>query len=224
MKEFYAASSHNVLTFNGQDMIEDRPKSRACFHQPEIRDRPALRSKWVDSKFDDKQGGYWVLDTTDVYEGVREVLRTVVHLNPGVVVVLDTATLAKPGDVSLRWHTVDKCQPDADGRFLVQGGGGVHLASRVVRLNDKALAVSRGQHKATGSGYIEASLSGEQCSILSLFCVFGPGKTPQTWNGSKGSWSIQTPKGLVDVKVSAETLSVTYRDSRRGWHIQRPFE
>jgi len=218
-REYYKADGHNVLTFNGQDMVENRPESRALYNRPEQRKSPLLRSKFVSSAFDDGRGGYWVLDTADLYEGVRDVLRTVVHLNPGVVVVLDRATLHKPADVSLRWHTADKCQPDANGRFRVQGGQGVHLASRVLRLDDGELAVERREHEETRNSYIEASLHGVECSFLSLFCVFGPAELPAHWEGSNGSWSIQAPEGLVDVKLSSETLSVGYRDSPRGWRV-----
>ncbi|MEA1952496.1 MAG: heparinase II/III family protein, partial [Planctomycetota bacterium] len=220
-KEFYAASSHNVLTFNGQDMIEDRPKSRACFDQAEIRDRPALRAKLLASEFDDKRGGYWVLDTTDVYEGVAQARRMVVHLNPGVVVVLDTAALDKPGDISLRWHTADKCKPDAGGRFVVRSGRNISLESQVSHLGDEALAVARGEHQETRAGYVEASLRATRCTLLTLFCVSDPSKEAQRWKGSKGSWSIQTAEGVVDVRVSNTELSVAYRNILSGWRIRR---
>ncbi len=226
--DFYTVAGHNVLMFDGQDMIENQPVVRPLFDMIEgRRTSPPLLAELMASEFDDKLGGYWVVDTTDVYDGVRQVLRTVVHLNPGVVVVLDTATLAEPRDVSLRWHTADKCQPDGDGGFVVRGGENVHLASRVVRLDDGALTVARGEHgrrrtgrrrrrRRTPPGYIEASLRGAHCTLLSLFNVFGPGTPPQSWRGSNGSWSIQTPEGLVDVKVSSDELSVAYRNSRRG--------
>ena len=216
-----SAVAHNVLMFNDENMRRDRPISRAMWNEPERRESPPLRSEFVEYSFDDERGGYWVLDTTQVYEGVRDVLRTVVHLNPGVVVVLDEVTLDEPGDVSLRWHTVDKCEPDADGGFLVQGGEGVHLASRVMRLDDGALAVARREHEETGDGFVEATLNARRCTLLSLFCVFGPGTPPGCWEASNDSWSIQAPEGLVDVNVSSVALSVGYRDGRPGWRIRR---
>ncbi len=220
-REYYLASSHNVLTFDGEDMREDRPKSRACFHQPEIRRTPALRAKLLASQFDDKRGGYWILDTSDVYDGVRKVQRTVMHLNPGVVVVLDEASLPKPRNIALRWHTVNPCQPDVEGRFLVQAGKGTHLASRVVSLGGGPLRLAGGRHKSIPVSYVEASLHAHECAILSLFCVFGPGQTPRAWTGSKGSWAIETAEGVVDVTVSDAILSVAYRDGRFGWRVTR---
>jgi len=218
---FFHVRGHNILMFDGQDMPVDRPTMRATYDQPECRDTPPLRARFVASQFDDDRGGYWVLDTTELYEGAREVRRAVVHLNPGVVAVLDTASLQEPRDVSLRWHTADSaCTPDADGGFLVRAGKGVHLASRVARLDDTALGVARGEHEESGDGYIEASLHAARCVLLSVFCVFGPGTAPERWEGSNGSWFIRTPKGPVDVKVTSEELSVGYRDGQLGWDIQ----
>jgi len=216
-----SAAGHNVLIFDRQDMRTDRPISRAMWNAPERRESPPLRANFIDYSFDDERGGYWVLDTTDVYDGVRAVLRTVVHLNPGVVAVLDTATLPKARDVSLRWHTVDKCEPDLDGRFLVEGANGVHLASRVVRVDDGPIAIARGEHEEIGKSFVEAALHGRRCTLLSLFCVFGPGQEPRPWNGSGGAWSIKGPAGVVNVNVSSLALSVAYQDGRFGWRIRR---
>jgi hypothetical protein len=221
--DVYSAAGHNVLVFNGKDMIRDRPISRACFHQPEIRNWPALRSHWVAREFDDRRGGYWILDTTDVYEDVEQVRRTVVHLNPEVVVVLDTAMLSKPGNISLRWHTVDKCDPHADGSFLVRGRKNTQLVSRVVPLDTARLALNRGEHAESTGNYVEASLRGHHCSILSLFCVIGPGQKSDVWRGSGSKWSIQAPSGMVDVSISDKELKVTRRDGDHGWQIPCSF-
>lgn len=230
---YYKASSHNVLTFDGKDMVEDRPTSRACYKLPTRRTSPALRSKLLASSFDDERGGYWVWDTSDVYEDVREVRRTVVHLDPGVVVVLDTADLPKACDVALRWHTAGESRPDPEGRFLVRGhDNGTQLACRVVRLDEGDLAMVRGNdgkfnsfidagQKHEAGPYVRASLHGSKCEILSLFCVFAPETPPARWEASDGAWSIETPSGVVDVCVSGTELSVLYRDGRRGWCVQR---
>jgi len=61
-----------------------------------------------------------------------------VHLNTGVVVILDTAAVPKPCDIALRWHTANKSQPDSEGRFLVKGyDSGAQLASRVARVHEE---------------------------------------------------------------------------------------
>jgi hypothetical protein len=153
-----------------------------------------------------------VLDTTDVYEGVKQVRRTVVHLDPGVVVVLDRATLDEPRDISLRWHTADKCRPEPGGRFVVCGGQNACLESQLVNLGDGALTIARNEHEETRASYIEASLNAPHCSILSLFSVSKLGGTAQRWKGSNGLWSIQTPEGILDVRVSSAELLVAYRN------------
>jgi len=230
---YYQASSHNVLTFDGKDMVEDVPISRACYKQPTRRKSPALRSKLLASAFDDERGGYWVWDTSDVYEDVRQVQRTVVHLNHGVVVVLDTADLPKPSDIALRWHTAGKSQPDSEGGFFVKGhDSGAQLACRVVRVDEGDLALTQGNdgkfntfidagQKHEAGPYVKAALHGAKCEILSLFCVFAPGTPSARWGASDDAWCIETPSGVVDVRVSDTELSVAYRDGRRGWRIGR---
>lgn len=81
-----------------------------------------------------------------------------VHLNPGVVVVLDGATLKEPGDVSLRWHPVTPCKPDRDGRFTVVGESGTCLASRIVCIGDESLSFSREWHEEIGQSLVEVTL------------------------------------------------------------------
>ena len=232
-KVYYVASSHNVLTFDGDDMVEDRPASRALYKQPEIRETPPLRAKLIESLFDDALGGYWTWDTSDVYEGVRKVQRTVVHLDPDVVVVLDSATLTQPRDVSLRWHTATESHPDSEGSFSVKGiKVGSHLAARVVRIDGGSLELAHGNNEQMDSfidvaqsrkagNYVEASLRGSKCDILSLFCVYRPDKPSGAWRGANGRWTIGTQKGLVDVTVKSKELSVIYRASGRGWRIRR---
>ena len=219
---FFHVRGHNILMFDGRHMPMDRPKLRPTYDQPACRDTPPLRARLVNSQFDDHRGGYWILDTADLYEGAREVRRCVVHLNPGVVAVLDTATLEASCDISLRWHTATKCRPDVNGGFVVRGAEGAHIAARVVSLNDGAFAVACREHEETGDGYVEASLRGTACALLTLFCVFEPGTSPGHWEDSNSSrsWYIRTPAGLVDVKASIMELSVVYRDDSRRWSIE----
>ena len=141
------------------------------------------------------------------------------HLNPGIVVVLDTATLDKSGEISLRWHPVDSSQPTADGRFLVRGQTNIQLASRVVSLGDRQLTSIQRERHASGGSHIRVSTPGDRCALLPLFCVFGPGHKPRDWEGSGDAWSIQTPDGIVGVSVSGNQLSVKNRDAGFGWDL-----
>ncbi|MBT3377374.1 MAG: hypothetical protein HN742_06045 [Lentisphaerae bacterium] len=215
------AFAHNVPVFNGQNMLRDRPIARALYNAPERRKAPPLRAEFLDSEFDDSRGGYWVLDTAAVYEGVSELRRTVVHLNPGVVAVLDEGTLGDPGDISLRWHPVTPCVPDGEGRFVVRGSGGACLAGRVVRAGDGGFAVARGEHKETGHSFVEATLHDVHFALLSLFCVFGPDEDVTNWEASGEGWRIGSPAGTVEVSLSDKGLAVGYVDGRPGWHVER---
>ena len=118
--KYYNAGAwgHNVLMFGGREMRTGED------------DRAAITAAEVD----DARGGSWALDTTALYDGARAVRRTVVHLLPGVIAVLDDAELEQEESVSLRWHTADRCEPEADGSFVVRGAQ-ASLAGRVVCLS-----------------------------------------------------------------------------------------
>ena len=73
---------------------------------------------------DPARGAWSRFDLTGIYEGAVSVVRTLVHLLPGTVAVLDEAVLGEPHDVSLRWHTAHACTPEADGSFMVAGRDG----------------------------------------------------------------------------------------------------
>ena len=45
------------------------------------------------------------MDLTAAYDGVKSARRTVVHLLPGIAVVLDEGELDESEEISLRWHT-----------------------------------------------------------------------------------------------------------------------
>ncbi len=216
---YYNASSwgHNVLMFGGREMAAQKGE---C-------------ARFLAAKFDDEKGGYWRLDLTKLYDGVRSVRRTVVHLNPTVAVVLDETELEREEEVSLRWHTADRCEPDAQGRFTVEAGG-VHLAARVVRLDAGPIRFSRGEHEYRApydrhrlgfalaqrrESYIEAKAAGRKCRLLTLFAVFGPGESAQTWQKTSGAWTIDTPAGAARVTPQADSFEVVNERSNAAWLI-----
>ena len=205
--------AHNVLMFDGEEM----------------RLEAEYKAKLLCSEFDDNRGGYWAFDTTALYDDhVKSVRRTVVHLYPGIVAVLDDAELNKPRLVSLRWHTISKVEADSQGRFLVLGNEGAHLASQVVRIDEGPIAVagrvqvdewSKRRREPMSCELCEATLKDEKCRILSLFCVFAPGVKPNAWYQNKGVRSIETPDGRVDVQVEKDKLIVTNRNNNLSWQV-----
>jgi hypothetical protein len=191
---FAAARGHNILTIGGR----------------ELRTSPMDRARIVESRFNDERDAYWQLDLTPLYDGARRVTRTVVHRLPGILAVLDEAELITEESVSLRWHTVDQAEPDADGAFVVAADT-VRLAARIARLDPGPIAFRRGEHthrppfdrdrlgeplEQKHESYVEATLTASACRLLSLFCVFGPGQEPQSWRQAGDTWRITSPQGV----------------------------
>jgi hypothetical protein len=201
-----SARGHNVLTFDGEDQSPS----------------PEARARWVAASFDDDTGGYWTLDLTGNYPGATRVRRTMIHLLPAVVAVLDEAELPAARDVALRWHTFDRCEPDAEGRFLVRNGD-VRLAGRVLRLDGGQPSLRRAEHvyeppfdrgrlgellDQRRESFVEAAFTADRVRLLTLFAVIGPGEPDSAWSGSAGRWQIQTPRGVVEVAWSEGRLEV----------------
>ena len=216
-----AAHGHNVLTFGGREMNDERQVDRG---------------RIVECEFDDARGGWWRMDTTDAYdEAVRRVRRTVVHLLPNVVAVLDEATLAQPERISLRWHTIDRALPDAQGHFHVIGEHGAPLAGRIIALDAAPLTIQRGEHgyepphdkdrlgeplKQRHESYIEAALHADQCRLLTLFAVDVPAASLAGWAADEDhAWSIETSTGAMRVGVREQTLEVRAADPAHGWCV-----
>ena len=211
--EYYnaAASGHNVLIFGGREMRRSEDD----------------RAEILSSSFDDAKGGRWTIDLTGMYEGVKSVRRTVVHLLPGVVAVYDEAELEREEDISLRWHTVDQAEPDAEGAFTVRGAR-ASLSARVVRLDGEA-SFARGQHEyrppfnrgrlgdvftPRNESYVEISAVDSRCRLLSLFSVFGPENELAAWHGSGNEWRIETLDGPVIVRVDDSKPSAERGDRK----------
>ena len=92
----------------------------------------------------------------------------------------------------------------------------------MVRLDQGAITFARETHQETGDSFVEASLRGTACSLLSVFCVFPRATVAGTWELAEGVLSIAGPGGLVDVRMMGTALSVAYRDGRMGWQVALP--
>jgi len=201
--------SHNLLMFDEEQLL----------------DGSQYRAELLAAEFDDQLGGYWQLDLTRIYDGVQQVRRTVAHLNPGSVAILDEADLARPRDVSLRWYTTGPADPDADGRFWVEAERRVWLAARVLRLGGGPLNVThrweRGFHRC------EAELNTPALSVA--FCVpcvraeeiAAPWQWDEQSESHSGMATSDPDLEVVEVEVSENARAVHYRDDKtRGWHVR----
>ncbi len=216
---YYNASSrgHNVLSFGDREMS-------------------ALRgtvAPLLGSEFDDERGGWWQIDLTGMYDGVRAVRRTVVHLWPAVCAVLDEALLEKEEDIALRWHTANRCVPSEDGSFTVVSGD-VQLACRVVRVDGGGLRVRRGNHQYVEpfnrhrlgplleqrqESFVEVRARARECRMVSLFAAHKGDTRPHPWVPAPGAREIDTGDGSVSVCASPAFFEVINVHRRYGWRI-----
>ena len=180
---------------------------------------------------DPARGAWSRFDLTGIYDGAASVVRTLVHLLPGTVVVLDEAALGEPRDVSLRWHTAHACAPEADGSFTVAGRKATAVCRMVSLAGEAAVAAARhryhppydrdcyGTKFEDGHPYIEASLHADRVVFLTLFSVVA-GRPAATlrWTEEDGGWSIGAGPDRVRVAIDQETLTVTGDDGGR-WRV-----
>jgi len=204
--EYYNASSHghNILVFGNREM---KHKERA-----EI----------LNASFEDGKGGTWQVDLTPKYEGVQTVRRTIAHLHPEVIAVLDEAELEQEEDISLRWHTITPSTPDATGSFIVEGKE-VSLSARIVELNNLKLTHTLSQHEYRTpynrhrlgdvfaqhhEPYVETTTHTRICRILSLFAICPSDKAVPHWGNIETGWKIETSEGNVIVSHTETTLEL----------------
>ncbi len=188
------------------------------------------RIAWAE--FDDTRGAAWTMDLTAIYDGVKTVTRTVVHLLPRVAVVLDSAALQESQPISMRWHLAAPANPGADGGFHTASGR-AKLAGLTARIDGDA-TVRSGRHAYEApynrdrlgeiypqrhEPYIEVAAEDDACRVLSLFCVYGPDDIEDSWKTSPKGWSIETPEGLVRVQLEENKLTVECAETGKSWSV-----
>lgn len=225
---YYNASvrGHNVFMFGDREMrVPDRTRA-----QKEGRDLSTYRGTLIDAAFDDTKGGYWKLDVTNAYDGAVSVHRTVVHLLPGIVAVLDEAELEASELISMRWHTIEQVAPDAEGRFTVMHGA-ARLTAMISRLDAGKMVLSGGHHRyeppydreRTGARleqrhepFIEALMEGSKCRLLTLFSVSESTSTAD-WARQVDGWEMNIPAGRILVRFLDGQLQVRHIESGTSW-------
>ena len=113
---------------------------------------------------DDKLGVVTVLDCTNAYAGVKKATRTIIHLRPDILVVLDAFDLEQPEPAWLSWHVPAVTLPEGvapdvdisahltpvhDGHFVIPGEKGRTLAF-LTSLNDGKPTWSSDAHRRIG--------------------------------------------------------------------------
>jgi hypothetical protein len=211
----YQQFGHNVFVFGHNDTggVTYREKKRD--------------GEFIHTSFDDDKGARWTIDLSNVYGEGYKVTRTVSHVLPRVVAVLDEATLPEVQPISIRWHTAKPVEVAADGSFLLKTDH-AQLAARVQRLDGDATlrtghhayAEPYNKHRLGTSfeqrhePYVELVAEDDHCRVLTLFAVFGAEEETRQWQMEDGAWGIETPEGAVKVNATNTGLMVEGQDGQ----------
>ncbi len=213
----YSTLGHNILTINGREAGTTVEESGNITH----------------SVFDKEKGALWDLDLTKAYQGVHSVRRSLIHLFPGTIVVLDQAELIEEEPVCLRWHTVRNCQPDTSGRFSFQGEK-AGLSAQVISLTDNPVTTQAHQHEykhpynenrlgelyfQRRENFIEAAVSAKRIRFLTLFQIIPPDEEISQWEGSANTWSIQSGGNQSIITLSENSLVASQPETKRQLEI-----
>lgn len=228
------AFGHNVLVFGGREM-------ESCYElHPKYTQGPSLHGKralhhqghTVSSEFDDNWGGLWSIDTAPAWSGVKQNLRTVLHVHPGFVIVLDEAQLEKSESISLRWNTANAATLEGEDGFTVQRDT-VGLAARALNLTGGKSTRHTAKHhyhepwnKDQFGGtlpkrncpYYELLTEGDHCRLLSLFAV-QPGPQTAQWTQEGDTYMGTIGEARLEVVVSDSGLKISSSTHNRTWNI-----
>ncbi len=206
----YNTGGHNVLTFNARELIWNSNH----------------RARVTESEFDNLLGGYWSIDLTELHEDAKLVRRSVFHMLPGIVAVLDEARFNEPGEIRVRWHPEIAAEPDEKGHFLITNED-VSLSGQVVSVGNEKLHFNTGRHlykepynrdrmgniyPQRKEPYMDAITESDRCQILTLFALFKPGEEPAKWKAVDNGWLIETPDvnalvTFIDGKIQIKSIN-----------------
>ncbi len=232
--QYYNAGiiGHNVLQFGEREM---RSTSQVRAAKDQI-DFTEYSGRFLATDFDNRQGSCWQMDLTRAYDGVRSVYRTVLHLFPGIVVVLDEADLPQEEPISLRWHTaqspallqknffsVERQKGALDGAVFSLSPGST---SKLVLRNHAYRAPFDKDRlgeplEARSEPYIELEQKSTSCRFLSLFAVRKASEPSRQWQAGQDRWSIETKDGLVQVVLDQEKITVSNKSQGIERQIRR---
>jgi hypothetical protein len=230
------AFGHNVLVFGGRD-LESCYVLHPNYTEGTLHGKRALNAQGriVSSEFIPAWGGTWKLDTTEAWAGVRRCVRSVLHIFPGFVVVLDEATLDQPESISLRWNTARKPTIEGQDGFTLQLNE-VGLAARVLNLGSGSTiwrtATQRyhapwdmdqfgGILPDRDCPYFETVIEADRCRFLTLFSV-QPGNQVNGWSQQDNVRIGTIGDERLQVAVLDSGLTVHSTSHNREWTL--PFE
>ncbi len=205
----FSSEGHNQINVAGRQQRWDLEHEAHCTH----------------SAFDDELGGWWQIDLTDLHESVQNVRRTVVHLLPNIVVILDDVQSLRQEPIRLRWHPGGEPQIEFPHDFRVVVDE-VALSAKVVELagaDSPELILGHHayrppyDHDRIGNPmpqrhepYLDATVHGQKARFLSLFAIGEPRAPMDLWQQVDSfNWCIGQDDHQVDMQVASGVLSVT---------------
>jgi hypothetical protein len=219
--KYYNASvkGHNTITFGGREQLSPRKEPGQPILTEPISGR--VEQWWHEPG----QGTAWTMELAPAYSGVKHFKRTVLHLWPGYILVLDDAEVEQRESISLRWHTINQAEAADDGSFVAHNDQAA-ATGRIINLGDGDLNIQRKEHRyeapydreRTGDllevrneSFLNATLIGDHCRLLTLFATgaaadFGAGTT---WQTTADGWVFDGPHGPVTARVDGTRVSLT---------------
>ena len=228
--KYYNASAvgHNVPMFGNREQritpIDSTPEDNIDFE--------SKSGRILQSHFDDNMGGFWQMDLSRAYDAVRQVKRTVVHLFPGFVAVLDEGELESVEDISLRWHTIETAILEPNGTFQLESEG-VGLVGHIEVLNGKLIDHRALRHEyrtpfdrdrmgdlleQRREPYVETRLRDKQYRVLTLFALNADNS--KSWVPETTSWKIHTNDGDCVVTLNDSELRVFSSSGQREFVVR----
>ncbi len=210
----FSSDGHNQLTFAGRAQLWDQ--------------EPNHQAKRTAGEFDGDRGGWWRIDLTSLHEGAESVTRTVVHLHPGIVVVVDAASLRRAETCRLRWHPATDPVPSAIPGLFTVINGDARIDASVAAADGTALALHAGRHQyqppfdqdrmnnplpQRREPYLDASLEADRVCFVSLFAVSSSTDPGRPWHRDDDCWR----RGDVSVLLDDSMLQVVGPTSR--WDV-----
>jgi hypothetical protein len=211
----FSSEGHNQLTIGGRAQHWERDGSH--------------RAHCVASDFDNSRGGWWQIDLTELHEGVHQVTRTVVHLHPGIVVVVDATQLHTTEVCRLRWHPAQAVEASGTGQFSLVSGT-ARLDAWVGLAMGSPLDLTPGRHAYQApfdrdrmdnllpqrqEPYVDATVQADEVCFVSLFAVSAETELSVGWERGESGWR----RGDVSVTVGDEYIQVA--SSEVAWEVSR---
>ncbi len=205
--KYYNASvlGHNLLTINDQELAEKATKGRFL--------RKGL--------LPDGLGVHWICDLTAFHPKASKITRSVFHLLPNVVIVIDDAHAKTRSDFRLRWHTAKPIKFKENGSFkFVQGKailvGRVKSYSRANVTHESGRHTYRTPYDCNRLGekhaqrrepYVDILTKGKHCCLLTVFAT-GPSASPMgSWKEGDGTLRFTDKhRGTFAVSIKKDVL------------------